>query len=294
MLVATLGTEPQVLTLCLQELFARGEWIVEAVGVHSACSEPAIREAMERLRKGWPTLEFGRGVRLRLKEVPTADYRSKGDLVLLYRTLKEVVTFYRERGFIIHLNISGGRKPMGIFSLLLAQLLFGPEDHLWYLISSPELEASRALSAPRNLYKLLEIPVPIWTEAEVFLQALASHEDPWAAVELQRTIRRREEEERWKHFWEGVLTPAERRVVTELVLHGASNKEIARKLGLSPKTVENELRSGYKKLRSFLGGSPGFAVNRATLIAFLAPFFRGFSSNELGENHVGRRGWSRE
>lgn len=289
MLVATLGTEPQVLTLCLQELLARGEWIVEAVGVHSARSEPAIQEATERLRKGWPTLEFSRGVSLRLKEVPTGDYRSKGDLVLLYRVLKDVVTFYRERGFLIHLDISGGRKPMGIFSLLVAQLLFGPEDHLWYLISSPELEASRALTAPRNLYRLLEIPVPIWTAVEVFLQALASYEDPWAAVELQRTIRRREEEERWKHFWEGVLTPAERRVVTELVLRGASNKEIARKLGLSSRTVENELRSSYKKLKNFLSGSLGFSVNRATLIAFLAPFFRGFSSDDLGEKPVDER-----
>ena len=41
-LIATLGTEPQVLTLSLQELLARGEEIVEAVGVHSRANDPAI------------------------------------------------------------------------------------------------------------------------------------------------------------------------------------------------------------------------------------------------------------
>ena len=43
------------------------------------------------------------------------------------------------------------------------------------------------------------------------------------------------------------LTPAERRVA-EIAAQGAGNREIARRLYLSPKTVEMHLRSAYRKL----------------------------------------------
>jgi DNA-binding CsgD family transcriptional regulator len=43
------------------------------------------------------------------------------------------------------------------------------------------------------------------------------------------------------------LTPAERRV-SELAAAGATNREIARRLFLSPKTVEMHLRATYRKL----------------------------------------------
>lgn len=45
----------------------------------------------------------------------------------------------------------------------------------------------------------------------------------------------------------GALTPAERRVA-EIAANGATNREIARRLYLSPKTVEMHLRSAYRKL----------------------------------------------
>ena len=53
------------------------------------------------------------------------------------------------------------------------------------------------------------------------------------------------------------LTPAERRVA-ELAAGGATNREIARRLYLSPKTVEMHLRSAYRKLD--LPGRAGLAT----------------------------------
>jgi DNA-binding CsgD family transcriptional regulator len=52
------------------------------------------------------------------------------------------------------------------------------------------------------------------------------------------------------------LTPAERRVA-EIAANGATNREIARRLYLSPKTVEMHLRSAYRKLD--LPGRDGLA-----------------------------------
>jgi DNA-binding CsgD family transcriptional regulator len=53
------------------------------------------------------------------------------------------------------------------------------------------------------------------------------------------------------------LTPAERRVA-EIAADGATNREIARRLYLSPKTVEMHLRSAYRKLD--LTGRDGLAA----------------------------------
>ena len=55
----------------------------------------------------------------------------------------------------------------------------------------------------------------------------------------------------------GALTPAERRVA-EIAADGATNREIARRLYLSPKTVEMHLRSAYRKLD--LAGRDGLAA----------------------------------
>jgi DNA-binding CsgD family transcriptional regulator len=52
------------------------------------------------------------------------------------------------------------------------------------------------------------------------------------------------------------LTPGERRV-TEIAVQGATNREIARRLYLSPKTVEMHLSSAYRKLN--LSGRDGLA-----------------------------------
>ena len=55
----------------------------------------------------------------------------------------------------------------------------------------------------------------------------------------------------------GALTPAERRVA-EIAAEGATNREIARRLYLSPKTVEMHLRSAYRKLE--LPGREGLSA----------------------------------
>ena len=55
----------------------------------------------------------------------------------------------------------------------------------------------------------------------------------------------------------GALTPAERRIA-DIAASGATNREIARRLYLSPKTVEMHLRSAYRKLD--LPGRDGLAA----------------------------------
>jgi len=78
--------------------------------------------------------------------------------------------------------------------------------------------------------------------------------------------------------------------VEELVLRGGTNKEIARRLRKSHRTVEHQLESAFRKLREFLDWPQDLAVNRTTLALLLAPFIRESSLKEMGEATDARKG----
>lgn len=267
--VATLGTEPQVLTLGVAALLERGEPLVRAVGLHSTAEERAIRQAVRALERVWPGLPFANKVALELVAVPIRDLDSEMALRIAYRTIRATLHALTAEGLRIHVNLAGGRKPLAVCVFIAAQFLLSPDDRVWYLYSSPELVQSRRfLPGPGEWVRLIELPLPLWTEQPVLLEALARHEDPWAAAALQRHMVRQEESLRWKTFLEWKLTPAERAVVREL-LRGGTNKDIAARLGKSPRTVAHQLGSAFRKLREFLGLGSG-EVDRTALAATLA------------------------
>ncbi len=66
-------------------------------------------------------------------------------------------------------------------------------------------------------------------------------------------------------------------------MRGGTNAEIARRLRKSPRTVEHQLESAYRKLRAFLDWPTDFPVNRTTLVSLLNPFVREFPPKDLGD-----------
>ncbi|MCD6541521.1 helix-turn-helix domain-containing protein [Candidatus Bipolaricaulota bacterium] len=90
---------------------------------------------------------------------------------------------------------------------------------------------------------------------------------------------------RWRHFLAHILTPAERKAVKELVLRGGTNAEIARRLRKSPRTVEHQLESAFRKLREFLDWPEDFPISRNTLTSLLTPYLEGVSATRSEELH---------
>jgi len=273
-LVCTLGTEPQVLTLSLSHLLAQGIPIVEAVGLYSRSSDPTLRAAVDTLRSSWGGLPFGNTVQLKLDEIPIRDLDSPAALKTAYRVIRKRISAYKTLGWSVHFNIAGGRKPLALCAFIVAQFLFSSHDHLWYLISSPALVRSRRLLGNLDEYRLIELPVPRWSETGPLLAALSRYDDPWIVSAIQRKLIRQEERHRWELFFNAVLTSAERRVVRELVLHGGTNHEIASRLRKSPRTVGHQLSSVFRKLRGFLDFPAVGSIDRTALVALLAPYFR--------------------
>ncbi|AEG14066.1 CRISPR-associated protein, Csx13 [Desulfofundulus kuznetsovii DSM 6115] len=274
-LIATLGVEPQVVTITLDHLLSGGEAISEVVVIYT--ETPRVREAL-RIIEGefqgavYPGIQL-RAVPVTSTDGPVLDFCTDRDLRALLRTLYVEIRCARQAGGMVHLCISGGRKVMGILGMVVAQLLFGPEDRVWHLITEGwQPGADRRLHLPPG-EKVWLVPVPVlrWSEAGTLVRTVAELEDPAEVVAWHEKLSRATRIKRQWEFIERWLTRAEREVV-RLACRGLDNAAIAAALFKQEQTVANQLRGVYEKLRDWLGYPDG-NVDRSKLIAEFAPYF---------------------
>lgn len=274
-LIATLGVEPQVVTIALDRLLAEGYPIAEVVVVCTA--SPGVRAALAELEAEFATGAYP-GLVLRAAPVtaegaPVEDFRTTDELRALLGTLYREVRGARDSGHTVHLLVSGGRKVMGIMAMVVAQLLFGPEDRAWHLVTEGWQPGSerRLYVGPGEGVWLVAVPVLRWSEASNLVRTVAELNDPAEAVMWYERLSRRAREREKEHFIRYWLSPAERAVV-RLVCQGLDNASIAAALHKSRQTVANQLRTVYDKLREWMGYPDG-PVDRSVLIAQFAPYF---------------------
>jgi len=274
-LIATLGSEPQVVTLALDQLLARGYPIEQVVVVYSA--DAVVLQAMARMAG-----EFDGAVypRVTLRTVPVIgthgavqDFRSDDDLRALRQTLYREVREAKRQRRTVHLCVSGGRKVMGITAMVVAQLLFDANDRVWHLMSEGWTPGSekRMHARPEDQVYLVAVPVLRWTDSAGLLAAFGELDDPEEALRRQEQLARADDLRRVREFVEAKLTRAEREVVKE-ACGGLDNAAIARKLHKSEATVANQMTSAYAKLNEFLDFPPR-PPDRAVLVATLGLYF---------------------
>lgn len=273
-LIATLGSEPQVVTLALDLLLAKGYAIGQAIVVHTVGE--VVRPAIERLKQAFAT-EGGYQYRLVPIEGdsgPVADIVTEEDTAALLRTLYRVVLTEKRAGRLVHLSIAGGRKPMAVYGMVVAQLLFDEDDRVWHLLSEGWKPGDERVMHLRPGDRVWLVPVPVlrWGSVSPVLTELALREDPWEAIQAQRAMRQEEERRRKREFVEHWLTPAEREVV-RLVCLGLDNAAIARQVKKAESTVANQLTSVYAKLHEWRGFREDIPVSRAVLVAEFAGYF---------------------
>ena len=276
-LIATLGTEPQVVTAALDLIIQQGENVSKVIVLHTTSRELPIEKAVTTLHQAFAKLKDQDHISYQLLPIVTDSGRLVRDVATplesqaAFRSLYNQVRMAKNAGYRVHLSIAGGRKTMAVFGMVTAQLLFDEDDRLWHLYSGGEfLESRRLHPKTEDDVHLIPIPVVQWSNVAPILLDFSDIEDPIEALSHQQELRIKERLEDMRAFVLGSLSPAEERVVALLVKDGLSDNELAEKLHLSPRTVEQHLRSAYRKASDHWGLSD---IGRTQLIALLNLYY---------------------
>lgn len=281
-LIATLGTHPQVVTLAADMLADDQGVVVDEVLVIHTAPEGPVGEALERLRDEFDRNQY-RGRRCVYQEVPMAtrrgepvrDIRTEKDAECAFNTIYRTVKSQKRAGKRVHLSIAGGRNSMVVYGAATAQILFDLDDRLWHVLSKAEFERSGLMHRQSHRdATLAPVPVLCWSSVSPALTALVREEDPFRAVALQQErLAEEETDRRREEFLKEVLTPEQWRVLGNYVTHGGTNRQIALRLDRSVRTVEKHLEEIYGEMRSFFGYKPDI-VGRDTVMQQFATFLK--------------------
>lgn len=275
LLIATLGTKPQVVTSTLDLMLARHIMLSEVWVVYP--ESPDLVEARQVLRDGFAQHEPYRSLRYRElalqgPERPVPDPDSEADVQEVFRGLYALIRRAKLEDPVrpIHLSIVGGRKVLGIFAVSAAQLLFGEDDRLWYTSANRSAAAQDQLHLAGQGVQLVPVPVLRWGHASPLFMDAFDVADPFELFERQRNRLLAEQLEQARAYVLGLLTPSEREVVALLVREGVSTAMIAERTGKAAKTVENQLSTAFDKAAMHWGMD---SVSRAQLVALLNLYF---------------------
>lgn len=280
-LMATLGSKAQLITLAVDCLRQEGEILQEAIVFHTIAQRPETARALEALRRVADTLPPCRFVELCGPQGPLLDVTAPDEVECAFGQMYAEVRAAKLRGERVHLLISGGRRTLTVFGMAVAQMLFDDEDRLWHLASHPALEASGALRAgPGEWARLIPIPVIPWGRLSPVFDSLRDVTDPFEAARRLERLRLREQWDAARIFLLTKVSAAERQVLDLLAGEGLTQSEVADRLSLSPRTVETHLRNAYHKAAEHWDLPD---VNQAQLVRLLSSFYH-WSGGIQGKN----------
>jgi len=272
--IATLGSKPQLVTLAVDCLRQQGEMLNKVVVIHASRERLETQKALllleEHFPKSYPNINL-EYLQLEKDGKPLADVTSPEQVEIAFQMLYSTIRALKMQDRAIHLLIAGGRRTLTVFGMAVAQILFDDEDHLWHIASHPNLEESGNLHASGDEWaRLISIPVIAWGRLSPVFDILRSVDDPFAAAKQLSDFRLREQWDIARIFVLTKLTPSESAVAALLVQDGLRQSEIAERLGVSLRTVENHLRSIYRKAEEHWEAEN---INQARLARMLGLFF---------------------
>lgn len=238
-LIATLGTEPQVITSTLDLLLRKGDHISDIVIIHTEDNDGPISSAVNQLIQAFSNKPYSDQFTLQLVPILDENGEILSDIETCnsssnaFRTIYQQIRLAKLAGKYVHLSIAGGRKTMAVFGMVAAQLLFDEGDYLWHLYSSDEYLASKRLHPqPNDDVHLIPIPVIFWSNISPSFTNIIQNEDPFQTIENVRQLQLREKTDIARSYILESLTESERKVTALLVKEGLSDQEIGDRLSI--------------------------------------------------------------
>lgn len=245
-MIATLGGKPELVTLALDALLARGEAIDEVIVLHPSTADPRVHAALQTLHR-----EFQQGAYaaancrfqrcpLLLGDVALDDIRNDAEAEATQQTVQRLLADLKRQNRKLHLCLGGGRRIMGMLLLSTAALLCDHRDHLWHLHGSEAFKRKVAdeglLHAPANAdFRLVPIPLVPWGTYFPALRAVA--QAPAVAVAGQMAWLTGANDEQCQAVYDR-LTERQRAVLTAFA-QGLRPKEVAEQLVITQATVNS-------------------------------------------------------
>jgi len=248
--VATLGQRPEAITVALDLLMERYHFS-RAVIVHTEPRTSGIAGAYSKLAAAFP--QYFANLEVRWSEIlgpngePFVDINNQAAATAYFRGIYSLLRTLQADGEEIHLLVAGGRKAMSIYAALAAGLVFGPRDRVWTVLSPPGLveQAGQFIIPPGMRHEVQVVALPVLPlRIPPDQKAFLLPDDPIEMVDRRMDAR---------SAFLKLLTEQEQLLIDLLDAHPtASNKELARLLNKSYRTIDHQFRSIYAKMVGFV------------------------------------------
>lgn len=172
-LVATVGGQPQLITLCLDILLERDKRIRDVVPVYLPGPRSRSQAGLRKIMDEFPHDQY-RGQTIHLRPQPVRsdkravdDIRDESDADVVWRTLHELLGSLKQQEKRVHLCVGGGKRVMSLLAISAAMLHFGHHDRVWHINTSDDFaqradEGAIMHAEPDDDVRLIQVPLVPW------------------------------------------------------------------------------------------------------------------------------------
>ncbi len=269
--VATLGSQPQIVTLALDALLIRGYPLTELIVIHLTQHGPHYQAALQRLAALFVDDHYcGQPLRFRMLPIligqrPVADVQSEAAVDAASTAIQRLLQQLKAQHATIHLCATGGRRVLSMLATAAALQHFDQHDRVWHLYSSDAVRAATHRGAQMHYpdaaeVALLRIPVPTLGAGFGALPAApAVVGTPPPEYERCREVLTR-------------ISPRQCEVL-QAVARGLSPQEVAAALSVEVSTVYSHQKVIFQECINVWGLPPEQRANARWLREHFAPFF---------------------
>ncbi len=176
-LVASVGGQPQIVTLTLDLLLRQGIQVSEVIVLHPSTSDARIQHTLHCLRAEFAHDRYTCDhqiyqCHLQLHPLshnkrPLADVTDTPDAQATRDAIHHLLRQLKQQQRQIHLSASGGRRIISLMAVSAALLHLDQSDHIWHIYTPPDVlaqiqEGAKMHVPPEAGVELIEVPFVPW------------------------------------------------------------------------------------------------------------------------------------